>query len=327
MQVKCDRNLVLQNFQCILSTRDCAPAADLLAWFGRRLEKCLCNKQQLMHFQIGAKPHTLVSGCGPASWTGCTAFMYIYLFPPSYFTHLTVAMKCGVGQKETQKHSDLLERPLSLLLFSPYLYPFLSSSFQACFSLSASPAFSLSLTPSFTLSGCCTLMWCWPRYSRLASSFAWPRTHTCNSCPRTTQANACVAWNTQQALSQTGMCGNLPSGYLCNLHLKLVRGQEGNRPRRLNANSEEASRLPGWDQRYRPHSSTLLDMHEQHWLPHTCFMRVRVCVFVFLGVGRACTWKLAWCVCTWASRIVGAAGMTAVRICFSSSDTFKEFLL
>lgn len=148
MQVKCDRNLVLQNFQCILSTRDCAPAADLLAWFGRRLEKCLCNKQQLMHFQIGAKPHTLVSGCRPASWTGCTAFMYIYLFPPSYFTHLTVAMKCGVGQKETQKHSDLLERPLSLLLFSPYLYPFLSSSIQSLFFPFCLPCF-FSVSHSF----------------------------------------------------------------------------------------------------------------------------------------------------------------------------------
>lgn len=39
--------------------------------------------------------------------------------------------------------------------------------------------------------------------------------------PRATQAGAC----TKITLFQTGMCGNLPSGYyLCNLHLKLVGG-------------------------------------------------------------------------------------------------------
>lgn len=46
-------------------------------------------------------------------------------------------MECGVGQKEIQKLSDLLERPhsLSLLPLSPYLYLILSPPpFKACFS-------------------------------------------------------------------------------------------------------------------------------------------------------------------------------------------------
>lgn len=35
-----------------------------------------------------------------------------------------------------------------------------------------------------------------------------------------------------------------PSGYLCNLHLKLVRGQEASRPRRAHANG--GSWLAAW---------------------------------------------------------------------------------
>lgn len=81
----------------------------------------------------------------------------------------------------------------SLLLHSKPVFP-----------LFASLAFSLSLTPSFTLSGCCTLMWCWPRYS-LPCLLLHIHTHTPTqmhttslySLTRTTQSVLCTIWNTR----------------------------------------------------------------------------------------------------------------------------------
>lgn len=135
---------------------------------------------------------------------------------------------------------------------------------------------------------------------------------------RAAQAGAC----TEITLLQTGMCGNLPSGYLCNLHLKLVRGQEGSRPRRLNANSGEASRLPGWDQRSSPHSWTLRDIHEQRLLPRRLCRSVCFCrcgseqqVYTLTHVSNA------WC---------GQAGLWGCRssIRFSRSRFFSgKFVL
>ena len=161
------------------------------------------------------------------------------------------------------------------------VFPPLTLSLSLCLSLARS--FSLSGPPHFdVVLGPGTLAW--PLLYSLSLFCTHTHTHTHTQSyilslqqHRLVHAQKKNHTNTHLKHTHTHTLTNRnvwesPSGYLCNLHLKLVRGQEANRPRRLNANSGEAGWLPGWDQRSSPHSSTLLDMHEQlpHTSPHVC---------------------------------------------------------
>jgi len=108
--------------------------------------------------------------------------IFLFIFAAPWLTGQIVAMECGVGQKERRTRNSVTSwRGLTLFPRSPltlFVSYSLSSAIQSLFSLQAFLAFSPSLTHSFTLSGCCTLMWCWPRYSRLASFLTHTHTHS-----------------------------------------------------------------------------------------------------------------------------------------------------
>lgn len=118
-------------------------------------------------------------------------------------------------------HSLSLSVHILSSLFLPFFF------LQSLFSFSAFPPSSplFSLTHFFSLSVFCSLMWCRPRYSRLASFFAlWLFTHThTHTCRHTTllcsyglqqhrlvHAQKSHKHNLKHTLSHTGMCGNLP---------------------------------------------------------------------------------------------------------------------
>ena len=132
-----------------------------------------------------------------------------------------------------------------------------------------------------------------------------------------TQAPACTH-SLKHTHSHRRNVWECPSGYLCNLRLKLVRGQGASRPRRLKANSGEAARLL---QRSKIPStfSTLPDMHEQHLLPCLCRCVCRcVCGCVCRCVCRCVCVCVCVCVC----------GQTDLqRVCVCGGASVRAFIL
>lgn len=121
-------------------------------------------------------------------------------------------MRCGTKGAEIQKLSDLRERPHSLSLF---LYLILSLPLFKAFSRSLSLLLHFDVVLAQVL-----ILLSLHTHAHILGNTGWcmHKIHTLTSRN---------VWES-------------PSGYLCNLHLKLVRGQEGSRPRGLNVNSGEA---------------------------------------------------------------------------------------
>lgn len=118
-------------------------------------------------------------------------------------------MCCGTKGAEIQKLSDLLERPPPTSPPPPPIVRFSSSthvdSFLLCCSTSDAPC---PLTPPFPPTACKNT----------------PTTQSRNNTP------TCQHVGLLHASSHTrgrNVCGNVPSGYLCNLHVKLLRGRGG----------------------------------------------------------------------------------------------------
>lgn len=140
-------------------------------------------------------------------------------------------MECAVGQKEQRSRNSVTSwRGLTLFLppltgFVPPSYFSLSLPLYLCtmfsFSLSFSP--SLSLFQAALMLAQVLLLGLFPHsLSQSKAIFL--------ACNNNTHTNRNV-WES-------------PSGYLCNLHLNLVRGQEANRPGRVHANRR--SWLAAW---------------------------------------------------------------------------------
>lgn len=109
-------------------------------------------------------------------------FFSFFLSSLARWSDSCYGMWCGTKGVGIQKLSDLLERSLSPSSLTLFVSQSVYSSVQSLFSLPVFLALDLSITYLFTLSGCCTLMWCWPRYSLLGlflHSFCF-LTHTYN---------------------------------------------------------------------------------------------------------------------------------------------------
>lgn len=168
-----------------------------------------------------------------------TIFPLIFCSSLADWSDCCYGMCCGTKGAENQKPSDLLERPLSVhVLFSPSPpfspHPKLVSPLPS--PLSDSLFLSVRLL-YFEMMPCAgTLSSLFPLFLTYTPIQTHVHSNNTGSCMhRFTHTHALTNWNVCES----------PSGYLCNLHLKLVRGQEANRPRRLNANSGGAGWLPG----------------------------------------------------------------------------------
>lgn len=163
--------------------------------------------------------------------------IFLFLFEAPWLTGQIVAMECAVGQKKRRCRNPvtswrgltLFLPPLTLFVHSHSLFLSSSSIQSLCFFI-RSESLSLSLRLPCFDAGPGTLAWPFLfLYIFLArNNIGLLHPHTLTQTYTLTNRNV---WES-------------PSGYLCNLHLKLVRGKGANRPRRVHANGR--NRLAAW---------------------------------------------------------------------------------
>lgn len=163
--------------------------------------------------------------------------IFLFIFAAPWLTGQSVAMECAVGQKKRRSRNSLTSwRGLTcfnhLSTLSPCLFLILS--------LVCSPphlSFPTTLSHSFLVSaliyfdaGSGTPAWPFPPFSL---SHTHKHKAVFLACHNTGLLHAHASH--RHTLTNRNVWES-PSGSLCNLHLKLVRGQEANRPGRVHAN-------------------------------------------------------------------------------------------
>lgn len=159
--------------------------------------------------------------------------IFLFIFAAPWLTGQSVAMECAVGQKKRRSRNSLTSwRGLTCFHHLSTLPVFVSYSLSS-FSPHRSFPTTLSLRqPSYTLMQAQVLLLGLFLHS-LSLTHAHKHKAVFLACNNTDLLHAHASH--RHTLTNRNVWES-PSGYLCNLHLKLVRGQEANRPGRVHAN-------------------------------------------------------------------------------------------